>query len=228
VSPRAIAAAPLWGVSRFLVGRESVTWELSHQEIQADVAAARRFFEGLGLGRGERVLFLSRLPEAPYFWPLELAVLSLGGQLSSADASPFDAYRSAMFLRTLRYRAVVGLDGAVLDGLEALGADPAELLRAVPCVLARPDAAARLEARGLRPQRMLFLGPALALESAAGAGPAPDPELWELGESAGEIQVTNRTPRAMQFRRQATGVRARIEIRSGRALLRDLQPSSGA
>lgn len=220
MSPRRIETAPLWGVSRFLVGDQAVTWELSQAEIQADVAAARRFLQALGVRAGDRVLFLAKLPEAPYFWPLELALLAQGGQLSSADATPFDAYRSAMFLRTLSFRAVIGIDAAVLDGLEAQGADPVALLSPVPSVLARPDAVARLEAAGLRPLRMCFLGPALALEAWPGAGPAVDPELWELASEGGEVLVTSRIARAMRFERQRTGVRAAIERAGGRCVLR--------
>ncbi len=228
MSSRQIEAAPLWGVSRFLIGDQALTWEISQAELRADVAAARRFLEQLGLRAGDRVLFLSRLPEAPYFWPLELALLSLGGQLSSADATPFDAYRSAMFLRTLSFRAVIGIDAAVLDGLAALGADLKALLSRVPCVLARPDAVLRLEAAGLRPLRMCLLGPALAVETEAGAGPAVDPELWDLATEDGEVLVTSRIPRAMRFERQRTGVRATIERVGERTVLRGSIPAASA
>ena len=220
MAPREIPTPALWGVSRFQVGDRSVTWEISRAEIEADSAAARRYFERLGARAGDRALFLARLPEAPYFWPLELAWLALGGQLSSGDATPFDAYRCAMFLRTLAFRAVIGIDAAMLDAIAAAGGDPLALLRPVPSVLARPDAIARLEAGGLRPLRMLFLGPALALEGEPGAGAGPDPELWELACAGGELLVTNRSPRAMRFEGQRTGLRGRIEAREGRAVVR--------
>jgi hypothetical protein len=217
---RSLPQSPLFGVSRFLVGDEPVTWEVSQREIEAETASAQRYFELLGIRAGERVLFISRLTEAPYFWPLERALLALGGQLASADASAFDAYRSAMFLRTLGLRAVIGLDAAVLAAMSVPGSDPSAWLRAVPTILARPDAMAALEAAGLRPLRMQFLGPALALERVPGAGAAVDPELWELGDDGGEIAVSSRIPRAMEFRRQRTGIRAAIDSRGGWQFLR--------
>jgi hypothetical protein len=209
--PRTIAPPELWGVGQFRVGGESVVWELSQAEIMRDGQSAAAALGAVGLPPGGRVLITSMLSEAPHFWPLTLGVLMSGAQLSSADATPFDAYRTAMFLRTLRYDVALGVSDAVLDGLEQMGADLAALFGAVPTVLARGGACARLEAVGLHPTRMVLLGPATAIARSPGGPPEVDPELWELEPSDGEIVVTSLTPRRQPFVRQSTGVRGTID-----------------
>ncbi len=206
VTPRVIEARPTWGIARFLVGDEPVEWVVSHAEIGRDAQSAGAALERLGFTAGDRMLVVSMLADAPHFWPFSLAGLMAGGQLSYADASPFDAHRSAMFLRTLDYRVVLAVTDGVLDGLEQGGHDPAALLADVPVVVARGGAAERLAARGVATHAMALLGPAVALAPVAGAPPEVDPELWDLEAVDGQLVVTSRTERAQPFVRQPTGV----------------------
>jgi hypothetical protein len=211
MTARVIEPPATWGVARFLVGGEPVEWVVSQAEIVRDSQSAGAALARAGFSRGDRVLVVSMLADAPHVWPFSLAALMGGGQLSFADASPFDAYRSAMFLRTLRYQVVFAMTEGVLDGLEQGGHDAAALLAGVPVVVARGGACARLEALGVPARRLELLGPAVALAPAPGAPPEVDPELWELDAEDGHIVVTSCTERAQPFVRQATGVAGAVD-----------------
>jgi hypothetical protein len=203
--------AAVLGVGCFRVGAEPVL----HAFSEADRARDARSCEGLlalaGVGRGDDVLIVSMLSEAASYWPLLGACVARGARLSAADATPFDASRVRMFCRQLPLRAILGLHPSTLAGLRQLGADLAEVLRAVPVLGARPGAREELEALGLRPRLWLQVGPALALECAPGSGAHLDPGLWQAEAGAGEILITSRAPRLTPLARQRTGLRGRVE-----------------
>jgi hypothetical protein len=211
MTARTIEAPATWGVARFLVGDRPVEWVVSQAEIMRDAQSAGAALGALGFQRGDRALLTTTLCEAPHFWPFSLAVLMARGQLSYADATPFDAYRTAMFVRTLRYRVLLAMNGELLDGLEQAGHDPAELLAPVPVLVARGSAYERLRAVGLEPHHLVLLGPALALAREAGAPPELDAELWDVESADGQLLVTSRTERAQPFVRQPTGVAGRVD-----------------
>ena len=167
------------------------------------------------------MLITSLLSEAPHFWPLTLGVLMNGAQLSSADATPYDAYRTAMFLRTLHYDVALGVSDAVIDGLDQMGVDLARAFGEVGVVVARGGAYERLEQAGLQPVRMILLGPATAIARTPGGPAEVDPELWDVEAFAGEIVVTSLTERRQPFVRQPTGVTASPQLSAWR-------PVSGA
>ncbi len=208
---RTIAPPELWGVGQFRVGAESVGWELSQAEIMRDAQSATAVLADIGLRPGARVLVTSLLSEASHVWPLTLGVLMSGAQLSSADATPFDGYRTAMFLRTLRYDMALGVSDAVIDGLEQLGLDIGAAFADVAVIVARGQAYDRLEDAGLRPSRIILLGPATAIARAPGAPAEVDPELWGLDTVDGEIVVTSLTERRQPFVRQPTGVAGAVD-----------------
>ena len=54
----------------------------------------------------------------PLQQPLQIGLLMTQAQFSLADASRFDAFRTAMFLRAMHYDVVLGLNPEVLDGLD--------------------------------------------------------------------------------------------------------------
>ncbi len=211
MTPRTITPPSTWGVARFLVGDQPVEWVLSQAEIGRDAQSAGAALARIGFAPGDRMLVVSMLADAPHFWPFSLAGLMAGGQLSYADASPFDAHRTAMFLRTLRYRLVLALTDGVLDGLEQGGHDAVALLAGVSAVVARGAAADRLAAMGVAAHRLELLGPAVALAPTPGAAPEVDPELWTVDADDGQLVVTSLTERAQPFVRQPTGVAGRVD-----------------
>ncbi len=115
-------APPLWAIGQYEGPGGKITWEISHDEIQRDLGAAPAALGALGVGAGGRVLHCSLLSEAGQFFPLVIGTMLLGAQVSQADATSGDAQRIAMFLRLLDYDAVLGVNAAILDGLDALGA----------------------------------------------------------------------------------------------------------
>jgi hypothetical protein len=201
----------LWGVGRYDGANGPVTWEISHDEIHRDLGAAPATLARLGVGTGGRVLHCSLLSEAGHFFPLVIGTMFAGAQVSQADASRGDATRVAMFLRLLDYDAVLGVNAAILDGLDELGVSYADAFADAGAVCARPDAIARLAAAGVNPHAFVLCGPAVAIADAPGA-PARvhDDAEWELGSVDGRITVTNLRPRATEFRATATAVRGSI------------------
>jgi hypothetical protein len=185
---------------------------MSADEWMADAGSAGQVIARLGLPPDGRVLIVSRLTEANTVWPLIVATMGAGLQHSCADATAADAFRIRMFLRTLRYDAVLGVGPETLD--DDAAAETIDLLRAVPTLVARPGAYERLEAAGMHPLRWLEVGPVLAIEDAPGAGAWFDPERWSVTSDAGELVVASPVPRLAEFSGLRTGVRG--EVRDGR------------
>ncbi len=149
---------------------------------------------GVGIGAGARVLWCTLLSEAAHFWPLFIGTMLGGAQFSLADATAPDALRVGMFVRRLEYRAVMGVNEAVLDGFDELGRPYAEVFGAVPVVGARPGAYERLRAVGLAPHWFVLCGPAVAIAVEPGGPARVDPAEWTLHEDGGRILVTSRLP----------------------------------
>jgi hypothetical protein len=207
----AVAAPPLWAVGCYAGPDGPVTWEISHDEIHRDLAAAPRALAALGVGAGGRVLHCSLLSEAGHFFPLVIGTMLAGAQVSCADATSGDATRVAMFLRLLDYDAVLGVNAATLDGLDELGIGYGEVFARARIVCARPDAIGRLAIAGVAAHAFVLCGPAVAIAPAPGAPAAlVDPDEWELGTTRGSITVTNLRPRATDFRATVTAVRGTI------------------
>jgi hypothetical protein len=202
---------PLWAVGCYAGPDGPVTWEISHEEIERDLGSAARALTALGVGAGGRVLHCSLLTEAGQFFPLVIGTMLVGAQVSQADATAGDAARVAMFLRLLDYDAVLGVNAAILEGLDELGVSYPEAFARARIVCARPDALARLARAGIAAHPFVLCGPAVAIAPDPDA-PAvvADPGEWELGLRDGLVTVTNLRPRATQFRATATAVRGTV------------------
>jgi hypothetical protein len=205
--------ATLWGIGRYDGPDGPVSFELGHDEVQRDLGSAMRRLGRLGLGDGKRVLFCSMLSEAGQFWPWILGAMLNGSQLSCADASEGEARRVATYCRLLDYDAVLGLTGALLDGIDQLGLTYEEVFGRVGLVGARPEAAARLRADGaVQPTAMALVGPAIALADGPGEAATVDTDEWEIGveEGSGRLWVTALRPRATPFVQAPSAIRGRI------------------
>jgi hypothetical protein len=198
---------PLWAIGTYETPDGRVAWEISRAEIQRDITTATRVLCELGIARGTRVLLCSLLAEAGQFWPFTVGTMLAGAQLSCADAGAADANRVAMFLRQLDFDAVLGVTGALLDGLHRLGRAYHDVFGGVAVLGARPDAYARLVAAGLRPHHFVLCGPAVGLAREPGAPALVDRGEWDLGTDHGRVVVTNRRSRATRFVRTVTAVR---------------------
>ena len=201
----------VWGVGRVLVGDEIVPWAASEADIDDETEVAATFLRELGLRADELVLIVSYLSQAIHVAPFERAAGVVGALYSSADASRFDAFRTASLVRQLEPTVVIGIDDAVLDGFDDLGRDPAEVFAAVRAVVASGTAAqARLSAAGVTAGIWLRLG---ALNAVAGPGESDlryDATRWQVEEADGELLVTNLAARLTPSDRFRTGFRGRV------------------
>ncbi|HZQ59393.1 MAG TPA: hypothetical protein VFA84_15240 [Acidimicrobiales bacterium] len=185
--------AALWGIGTF----DGVDFPVSPADFEADTAAARRALDSLGISSGDRVLVIGVVSECAHLVPFHEALRQRGAILSGADATVFDAPRTAKLTRQLGARAVLAVNGAVVDGLAAEGFDLAEVFGSVPVVAARPDAVGRLRDAGVAPVVWAHLGPAVAVECAPGRGAHVDEVVWEVTEREGGVFVAPRSARAL-------------------------------
>lgn len=201
----------VWGVGRVVVGGEIVPWPVSEADVDDETEVAAGLLRGLGLRADELVLIVSYLSQAIHVAPFERAAGVVGALYSSADASRFDAFRTASLVRQLKPTVVVGVDDAVLDGLDDLGRDPAEVFASVRAVVASGTAAqARLAATGVTAGVWFRLG---ALNAVAYPGETElryDATRWQVDETDGELLVTSLADRLSPSDRFRTGVQGRV------------------
>ena len=199
-----------WGVGQYVDGAgQRIAWNVSHAEIERDMGRAIARLEAVGVGPGRRVLWCSMLSEAAQFWPFIVATMLRGAQLSCADATYAEAPRVAMFTRQMDYHAVLGVNGALLDGLDGLGLPYTDVFGNVTVLGARPDAHGRLVAAGLSPTHFVLAGPAVAIGDAPGSPARVDSTEWALRDLDGRVAVTSIAERATPFDSTPTAIRAR-------------------
>jgi hypothetical protein len=177
--------------------------------MEREAAVAARRLAAWGVGLDDIVLVIAEVQEAAQFAPFQRAARSLGGISCTAEPSPFDAPRTAAFLAQYPLRAVIGIDGAVLDGLEARG-DAVALLRGGPPLMARSDAVPRLRAWGLDPALLVVLGPVAAIECPARSGAHVGADAWIVGLTADRLWIEPAPDRRVDLGRVQTAVRGRV------------------
>lgn len=198
-------------VGRYLSGDEVRFLPFSMQELERAAEAYGRRIGTFHFRTGDHVLQTALYDESVHLLPFERALSHFGLVLCPADASLFDAARSESIVRRFGVTAVMGVNGPLLDGLAALGHDPAQVL-AGPVVWARPDAYERLKGSdGIRLYRWMEIGPAVAVECAAGAGAHIDAVEWKVEQENGEIVLSSRLHRCVTFDRYRTGISAEVD-----------------
>jgi hypothetical protein len=206
MTTREIAAPPVWNIGRYEAADGLHPWPMSADEWMAEAGSAMQLLTRLGVGAGTRVLLTSLLHEANSVWPLVVACMGTGAQHSCADATAGDAFRTRMFLRTLSYDAVLGIDADVLD------TESIERLREVPVIAARADAYEGLVAAGLAPHRWLQIGPVLAIGDRADGRAWFDPSRWTIESIDGELVVSSPVERLRSFDRVQSAMFGTVEI----------------
>jgi len=211
----------VWGVGRVVVpGADGVgtvvPWGVSEADVEDEAESLAPRLAALGLGDGDLVLIVSLLSQAIHVVPLEKAAGKVGALYSSADATPFDAFRTAALVRQLRPKVVIGVDTGVLDGLVDLGRDVADVFAPVAVVVASDAGAeARLRDAGAATGRWVRVGATSAFRGPGADGFAYDGSRWRVDENAGELFLTNLVPRLTESERFRTGIRGRV-LRPGR------------
>jgi hypothetical protein len=201
----------VWGVSRVVVDGDVMPWPVAQRDIEDEAESIAPRLAALGLEPGGLALVVAMLSQAVHAVPFEQAAGKLGALYSSADATPFDAFRVAVLVRQLEPQVVVGITGSVLDGLVDAGREPADVFGSVRAVVAADaDAHTRLRAAGLTPRRSVQLGPTTAIEGLDADGPVYDAIRWDVDVDGGELVISNLVPRLTPARRLRTGVRGRV------------------
>jgi hypothetical protein len=214
-------APRVWGVGRIIADGELNPWRVSQADIDDEAESMAPRLAALGLADGGLMLIVSLLSEAIHVVPLEKAAGKLGALYSSADATPFDAFRTAALVRQLRPAIVLGVDGGLLDGLLERG-DDLGVFASVPAVVARDgDTVDRLRAVGVTPRGWVKLGPTSALQGPDGDALLYDATRWDVDADRGELLVTNLVERLSPAERLRTGVRGEV-LEPGRLAIPEL------
>ncbi len=209
----------VWGIGRVVVDDEIIPWPVSEADVDDETEVATAHLRALGLQADELVLIVSLLSQAIHVAPFERAAGKVGALYSSADASRFDAFRTDSLIRQLGPTVVLGVDTAVLDGLDDLDLDPGAVFAPVRAVVAADaDAYRRLGAAGLRPGRWLRLGPLSAIALPGDDELTYDASRWQVDASDGRLVVTNLVERLTPCEGFATGVTGTV-LAPGRLLL---------
>jgi hypothetical protein len=198
-------------IGRYYIGTEPHFLPLSTREITRAAEFLGTVIDTYGFAPGKAVLLVCQFEEAAQFLPLEEALTDRGLILANAEASLYDGGRAESILRRFDICAVIGLNGPLLDSMEAIGVDIARAL-AGTVVWARPDAYERLAGlEGFTLRRYLDVGPTLGLECSFGGGAHVDAREWTLSDADGSIRLTSRLLRALPLENAETGVAGSID-----------------
>ena len=195
-----------WGVGRVENAAGITPWPVSQHDIDDEAASLAPRLAELGLGDGGLILIVSLLSQAIHVVPLERAAGILGARYSSADATPFDAFRTVSLVRQLGPTVVLGIDERVCDGITELGRELGDVFAGVSSVVAADAAATRRIGRaGIAVARWLRIGPTSVFAGPGADAFVYDARRWQLDEADGELVLTNVAERLTPCRRLPTG-----------------------
>jgi hypothetical protein len=144
----------------------------------ATIVAERRLAE-LGVRAGDVVIICSQSAEVLQFAPYERASNTLHAAFTCVESSRIDGPRLRSFIDLFRPRAVLGVNSAVIDGIDLSTTSLAEVFARVEIVAAKPTAHALLRAEGVDAAIWTDVGPLVALECSFHSGPHLDPSYLE-------------------------------------------------
>lgn len=211
------------GIASCLVGPNIVDFEIGWDEFERDVDWAESLLRSAGLGAGDQMLITTNPWEGPWVAPVVRALRRIGVVFLPAEVWSFDARRTSMFLQRLPVKAIFGLGGDTLTGLESKQPPIPELLQDVELVWARPDAIPRLINVAPHVNPYVMLGPALALGVPGQAGVVVNAAEWTVETHDGELVVSNARERRATFDRLSTGIEGRVRSATDRVISIDLR-----
>ena len=184
---------------------------VSIPELYRSQQTIERVLSTFGFERGSYVLLISLLENSVYAVPFERALMGLGLLITNADRSEYESQRIESIMRRFNVAAVVGVTHSILDSLINAGYSISTLFRG-RVVWATEDAFRKLQdVPDIVLRRVLEVGPAFGLECVAGEGIHIDCTEWTYEMEAGEILISSRLARAIDFKSHPTGVNGRLD-----------------
>jgi hypothetical protein len=183
----------------------------SQAEIDRARVAAQRWLGTFRFEQGSNLILSFSNEEAAHAVPFERAVISLGLVSCTCEVATTESKRVEMIMRRLGAVGGAVFSDALIEGLAEVGKTPGELFQGKVLWL-RPAAYQALESvPGIILRRWLDVGPAMAFECVEGAGAHIDRLEWHVGEEDGHVTLTSRLPRAMDFHKWRSDVRAIVD-----------------
>ena len=202
--------SPIFGIGRYQAGTERIDFEIGWDEFDRDTAWVQQQLVRTGLAKGDAVVITASAWEGPWTTPVLHALRALGVTYMPAEVFGFDAGRSAQFLIEFPVKAFIGLSPETIDGWIEKDFVPAELLKDVQVVWARPGAAVKLAELAERVVPFSTLGPALAMGVPGTPGAQVNAEEWRVEELNGHLVVSSVAHRAASFAQAPTHVRGTV------------------
>jgi hypothetical protein len=198
------------GVGTFRIGDGLQFLPISQVELERHHNFVSRILSTFHFRTGGHFLVVSLYDFFSQFMPIERAAMDAGFIVCNADDSSFDAGRVESIIRRFDVKAIAAVSNNCLDGLQGLGLNLNQVFGDA-VVWAYPDCFPRLADSQAQLRKIATLGPAIGMECAAGQGLHIDHFEWEVESINGEIHLTSKMPRAIDFIQFATGKRGRVE-----------------
>jgi hypothetical protein len=176
---REVPRSRLRCIGQYTALESPVDYPMTWEDWDKDRAWAQSMVEHWGVRTGDFVAVVSTGHEAPWYGPILDALNALDATVCPLEPAEFEIGRARMFFTRFPIAAVIGLDGALGDGLRSAGILSAygERLR---FVLARPEAAELVTGLGVPVGLVAPVGPALGFTCHAGRVIHVNDEVWAL------------------------------------------------
>jgi hypothetical protein len=214
-NPVVDGASDIWGIGCAVMADGPVDYPISWTDIIADEAWANSMLGDAEVQAGDFVFFSYIYPQSGHTWPWLKSGFDRGAKLATGMPTQWDAYRLEMYCRLFPMKLIFGLTPEALDGLEGAGHKLTSVFGKVQRIIAVGAAWDRLDAAGLKPWRLHWLGPIIAIDPCDGRGARFDHAQWTLEDDNGRLLISNKRPREASFTRAALATRGRVETVDG-------------
>lgn len=201
-----------WMIGQLRLPQIDLTMPISERDQKADSSWAGGVVDAFNLSRGETIHLIGDGQDGWKSWMFESALIARGIPFSAAEGAIWDVARTEMFLRRLKPKAVVGMNGGIVEALLSAGHDLKYLLESSRVILCDSAAARILKPLGLLAARMAWFGPVLGVEWPGEQGFRYNHREWKLEAIRGELLVTALMPRAFPVVRLSVGTYGQIEV----------------
>ena len=199
-----------------MVGRiydaDQLPYEISQRDFEADIIWSEAMLGRMGITAGQTILLGFQSSQGAQWGPWIEALNRRRATFGLAMPTIYDGPRWGMYLRRFDLGGVAGINAKVLQALSDVGENAPTLFKKSGVLLADPDAVPTLKKWGLRPWRMINLGPTFALQSPDDNDAVYNAAEWLLENVDGQIVISSRPGRLCKIERLATGLRGKVAV----------------